>query len=274
MGGSRGRTVCCVLSLAAAGTPAQANGAGHQRLWVQAGAYHPAIETTMKLDSSRGVSGTQLNLEQDLGLSDSTTDPWLLIGGRLGDRWRLEFEYFTLDREAGLALSRSIRFGDTTYPIASALKTQFDSMIYRFSVGYSVMRTPDAEAGVTLGAHVTDFTVRLAGEAATAGVAPVTLDETEHQTVPLPTIGVYGSYTITPAWTLSGRVDVFKIAVGDYDGRLVDFDVSVAYHFTRNFALGAGYRYDSYRLGAMKSDFHGTFHYKFRGPQVFLQVGL
>jgi outer membrane scaffolding protein for murein synthesis (MipA/OmpV family) len=104
-------------------------------------------------------------------------------------------------------------------------------------------------------------------------MSTLSLDGVEDQTIPLPTLGLYASYALTPTWMLSGRVDYFDLQVGSYDGRLLDFDVNVAYHFTRNFALGLGYRYDSYKLEVTKSDFRGKFDYKFRGPQVFIHAG-
>ena len=44
-------------------------------------------------------------------------------------------------------------------------------------------------------------------------------------------------------------------------------------HHGARFALGLGYRYDSYKLEATKSDFRGKCDCKFRGPQVFIHAG-
>lgn len=244
-----------------------------QRFWIESGAFRPAIDTTLRVDSSDGAIGTQLNLEQDLGLRDSSTEPWLLLGARLGDRWRLEFEYFNMKRDASTTLARSIRFGDANYPVLAPVATQFDSSIYRFSVGFSFLRTPQAEVGATLGAHVTHFKIGVTGQASVTGQLSQIVEEVEDQTVPLPTLGLYATYALARSWTLATRADILDIKVNDYDGRLLNVGASLMYSFTRNFGAGLGYRYLDYKLEAIRSDFRGDFNYKFHGPTLFVHAG-
>jgi opacity protein-like surface antigen len=142
------------------------------------------------------------------------------------------------------------------------VSSDFDSDIYRLSVGYSFIKDDKAEVRVVPGAHVTDFKLSLNA----AGVG----SEKSDTLAPLPTIGLYGSYAFTPRWLLSARVDYFSLNYGDYDGQLVNTNVGVDYRVARNIAIGLGYRYVDYDLTLSKSAFNGGIRYKFNGPTLYM----
>ena len=231
-------------------------------LTLEVSAYAPKVDTTARFDSATFGAGTTVNFEEDLGLDDRKIQAAVLGRLRLGDRWRIEGEYFSLDRSGTRAINRTINWGGNIYPVGIVVNSEFDSDIYRLSAGYSFIKNPQAEFGIALGLHVTDFTASLAG----ANVAKRTGDAL----APLPTIGFYGAYAITPRWLLSGRVDFFSLNYNDYDGSLINLVGAVDYRFTRNFGIGVGYRYVDYDLEVTKSSFTGSVQYQFSGPVLYL----
>ncbi len=251
------------LSGAAAGQQASwtVNPGLQDRWTLEIGAYAPKVKTTAHLDRTLGL-GTLVSFEDDLGLDDRKVDAPILGRVRLGERWRIEAEYFALNRSGSRVISKAINWGGNTYPIGITVNSEFDSDIYRLSGGYSFIKDAQAEFGVALGFHVTDFTMSLAG----ASVAIRTADAL----APLPTIGFYGSYAFTPRWLLSGRVDFFSLKYNDYDGSLVNLMAGVDYRFTRNFGIGLAYRYVDYDLDVTKSSFTGGVKYEFSGPMLYL----
>ena len=229
---------------------------------LEVGAYAPTVKTTARLDSATLGAGTSISFEDDLGLDDRKVQAAILGRLRLGERWRIEGEYFALNRSGTRAINRTINWGGNVYPIGIVVSSEFDSDIYRLSGGYSFIKSTEAELGVALGLHVTDFTISLAG----ASVAKRTGDAL----APLPTLGFYGSYALMPRWLLSGRVDFFSFSYNDYDGSLVNLVAGVDYRFTRNFGIGVGYRYVDYDLDVTKSSFSGSVQYEFSGPVLYL----
>jgi len=246
-----------------------------QKLWVQIGAFRPSISSHIQVDrSNTGAAGTDLHLEDELGLPEHKTLGTLLVGARFGERWRAEFEYFSLKRSADKTLLETeIVVDDTTFPISAAVDSEFDSKVARASVGYSFYKTDEAEAGAVAGLHVTRFKFAIEGDG-NAGSGPVTLrrEEASH-TVPLPTAGVYGTWAFAPSWLASARADVFDLKLKGRKGRLLNLQANVAYRFTANVALGLGYRYDDYKLTQTRDDPRGEVRYTFQGPQVFLDAG-
>src|SRR5262249_19585565 len=146
--------------------------------------------------------------------------------------------------------------------LGTVVSSDFDSDIYRLSAGYSFVKTNEAELGVALGLHVTDFKLSLNA----TGIGGQTGDTL----APLPTIGGDGADALTPRGLLSGRVDYFSLNYQDYDGRLLNFSAGVDYRFTRNFGVGLGYRYVDYDLTVTKAKFDGGVNYNFKGPVLYL----
>ena len=231
------------------------------RYSLQIGAYFPQADTTASLNGTGGRIGTSISFEDDLNLKDRKTVPAILGNMRLGEKWRLEAEYFSLHRSGARAVGRTINWGDQTYNVGTTVSSEFNSDIYRLSLGYSFIKDNQKELGAVLGLHVTDFSASLA--------APVAGARTGDGLAPLPTVGLYGAYAFTPQWLLSGRVDYFSLNYNHYDGSLTNFNVGVDYRFTRNFGVGLAYRYVDYKVTATKPAYTGEMQYKFSGPMLY-----
>ena len=227
----------------------------------QLGAYLPQVDTTASLNGNGGRIGTSVNFEDDLNLTDRKAMPTFLASARLWERWRVEAEYMSLNRDGARAIGRTINWGNNTYNVGTTVSSKFDTDIYRLSLGYSFVKDNQKELGGVLGLHVTKFDAALsaAGVGASEGDA----------LAPLPTIGVYGAYAFTPRWLLSGRVDYFSMNYNEYDGSLTNFNVGVDYRVARNFGVGLGYRYINYDVTATKTSYTGNVNYKFSGPMIY-----
>ena len=88
-------------------------------------------------------------------------------------------------------------------------------------------------------------------------------------------MGLYGTYMATPQLAFRGRVDWLSLNYDDYDGRLINWMASgrLAVHQELSVA-GVGYRYVDYKVGVTKSDFNGQVDYNFKGPTIFVNLGL
>lgn len=136
------------------------------RYWAELSYFYPSISSTARLDFPKtDVPGTVVSLEDDLGLANRKGTPYILLGMRLGERWRVEFEYYTLKRTAPSDVNRQIKWGEVGFPASAHLDSTFNSTVYRLSGGYSFYKSTDAEAGASFGLHMTDFMLELSGEA-------------------------------------------------------------------------------------------------------------
>ncbi len=242
------------------------------RYWVVLEYFYPTISSTVHMDAAATARpGTTISLEDDLELSKRKGTPYTNLGFRLGETWRLELEYYALKRSASRMSARQIDWGDTTFPIGATLNSTFDSTIYRMTGGWSFVKTPEVEAGVGFGVHVTDFKTLLSGQ----GSGPEGLGfqtEVHRQLVPLPTLGGFATYMVTPRLALRGRVDYLSFSYGDYDGSLSNSMLLLEWRFGKHFGAGTGYRYVGYKLVANRSDFPIDMRYAFKGPTIFVNA--
>ncbi len=264
--------ICLALAVcAAAASPALAE-RPDDRYWLSATGLFSSVDTTARIDASSGI-GTEISLEKDVGLKDSSSLPTVLGGLRISQHWRVEVEYLPLHRSGSKILSRIIKIGNTTYAVNTRLNGALNSDTYRVGFGYPFVRNPNAEFGASIGAHVTRFTEKFSGSGTVNNTAVVAVGgESRGVTAPLPTVGLYGTYVLSPVFSIAGRADYLSIKIGDIKGKLIDGQVGVTARVFRNVGVGGGYRYVEYGVTATKGNFQGKINYSFHGPVIFAEV--
>jgi hypothetical protein len=241
--------------------------------WGELEYYYPTISSTARLDNTQdNKPGTETHLEDDLGLADRKGTPYILLGTRFATNWRVEFEYYYLERSGDRHLSFPINWGDVDYQAGADIHTIFNTNVYRLVAGYSFYRTPMAEAGASIGLHTTEFKLGLSGQGDRAGATGFQT-ETRNVLVPLPTLGLYGTYKFDDQWMVRGRFDFLSLTVDQYNGQLVNSMIAGDWRFNKNWGVGLGYRYVSYNLKATNDKFHGEVKYDFKGPTIYAEFG-
>ena len=269
----RALTALLLTGAACAAAPASAQ-SFDDKFWIEAGFYWPKIDTTIQVSSvANSTIGTEVDFEDDLNLGEGEGLPSLTAGARLSKRFRIVGEYYSLGRSSETTLARDIVFDDVTYPASATVTSEFDSSVYRFSVGYSFVRKPNVELGGAIGLHATDFAVSLDGMGTVGGSTAQIQQRRREALAPLPTLGIYGSFVVAPRVQIGGNVDFLSLNIGDYDGRLINAQASVSYRVFKNVGVGVMYRYVDYRLDVEKEDWTGRLTYQFSGPAVFLIAG-
>lgn len=243
-----------------------------ERYWIEAQAYWPDVDTTVSVSGPNGVVGAKIDMESDLDLADRKSLPAFQAGARIGERWSVVGEYYGLNRSGSATTSRDITFDDVTYSTGASVSSSFDTDVYRIAVGYAFLKRDKVELGASLGLHVTQFKVSLSGEGHIGAAAAQSQFRKRDALAPLPTLGLYGAYQITPRLMVGGRVDYLSLKVGDYDGRLTNTEARISYRLLDHVAIGAAYRYVDYDLNIDKKHWQGEVAYKFKGPAVFLRA--
>lgn len=236
---------------------------GDSPFTLQLGGFRADADTTVRLDSNTLGRGTELNLENDLGIKDSKTLPEFSFLWRINPRHGIEGSYVTLNRSGSRTLAGTIQFGDVVYPVSTTVNSNFDSDVFRIAYRYSPINENGNELALLLGAHYTTFDVGISSSLGT-------LSESASLDVPLPTIGARGRLRLADNWRLTGFAQLLKLKVGDYDGSLVNAAASIEWMFLRQAYVGLGYTYYRYDLESEKNNARGEFTYRFSGPALYL----
>jgi hypothetical protein len=251
------------LPLAASAQPSD----NMERASILFGAFITDRDSSTRLDSDAG-DGTDLDLEDDLGLESSTSVARL--GGYfwLGRRHRIDGAYFDLSRSASIPIKETIDFGDETFLINTVVNTDSDLSIIKADYTFAAVARERGWFGVTAGLYVAE--TKMALSQATLGRA-----ESEDLTAPLPLIGLRGDYAINDRITLRGAVQWFGYEADSIDGRLTDLYFGADYGFGERMAVGLAYNQVSMNLGAEKDGgFEGRIDWGYDGLLLYFKFDL
>ncbi len=246
--------------------------------------FQATTSTTIRVDSDDGAIGEEISFEDDLNLADRETLPLFDITYRFNPRHMIDFSYVDLARSA----TNVYTAGDTTtgnieWEAGVEIRSRFESEVFRLAYGYSFINDGKKELGMLLGLHATRIGVTLEGDGYAIAVDEdgneYRVDEVlkkrtydEGFTIPLPTIGLTGTYAFTPKLYIRGWAQFFALTYDNYDGSLVNASGILSYDLFNNFGIGAGYTYYGYDLDAKNDDLKGSFKYTFQGPTFFIQA--
>jgi len=235
----------------------------NDRFYVGAGVFFPRTATSAQLQSHTGV-GANIDFENALGMATDKSVPMGFARWRLGQKWRIEAEYFQLNRSGSKTIDRDIEWGDTVYPVNASVSSKFNFSDLRISAGYSFFRRPDKELGIGLGLHVAQYDVSLAAN----GFAT----ESTKVTAPLPVFSLYSQFALTQRWALSARMDRFVLHYQDFDGSLTGLALDIMYQPFRHVGFGLGTRALALDASATKEGRTASFRQSFQGPMLFMNV--
>jgi len=234
------------------------------RFAFQFGAFYAKTTTQASLAPAGGGAAVAIDFESALGLEDHDV---VGIGGflwRMSERWRLEVEYFRMNRDATRTLASEVRWGDQVYPVGTMVNSTYDFSDTRVSAGYSFFKRRDKELGVGLGLHVSKIDVSLQQPGSSAEAADVT--------APLPVLSVYGALALTNEWAVRFRSDWLSLNYGDYSGGVRSSAIDVLYQPFRNVGFGFGMRSLVLDLAVDKSNWSGEAKAAFSGPAAYVTV--
>jgi outer membrane protein len=240
----------------------QRTGPRQPRFEIRLGAFSDSIDSNIVRDSSAGVPGSEVDLEQELGLEDSgnilQTDAII----RIGHYHRIEIGYFEMSRNGLTTLSNEITLGDETFAPGTEVSSSFTTKLLRVGYAYSLMNDDQKELGVMAGLHYADFRTIVA--------APDTGQrEFSNAATPLPVIGVHGAVALGQNLTLGARIQIFRMRFDRFEGSLNYATLDMQRRFGERLSLGLGYNFYAFNLTSSADSSAGTLEVRHQGPVLF-----
>ena len=228
------------------------------------GGFYSRSSTQASLGPPAGGTGVIVDFENTLGLEDRNLSA---LGGflwRITDRWRLEVDYFSLNRDATRTLATDVTWGGQTFTAGTTVDSKYDFSDIRVSGGYSFFRRRDKELGVGFGLHVAGIKTSLQA----SGIGTEAMDVT----APLPVLNLYGTFALTNEWAVRARVDWLSLNYDIYSGDLRSTSIDVLYRPFRNVGFGVGLRTFVLDVEIDDPDWRGRARTSFTGPTAFVSV--
>lgn len=229
-------------------------------------AFQNSINTKIARNTSDGIPGFEVDLEDLLGVPDEETTMQVDATIRVANFHRLELGYFELGRRSSKILDADLVVGDTTYLAGTVVDSTVDASILSATYSYSLMRDSQKELAITAGIHFTDFAATIAAD----GVNQV--ERTSAHT-PLPVIGIDGSVFLGGKTTIGVNIEIFRTEIDGHKGSLNHAMLDFQYRLSEAISIGAGYNYYGMKLTSANADVNGYLKIRHHGPLAFVAVG-
>lgn len=233
------------------------------RFSISVGAFFTERDSQTRVDGEAS-SGTDVNLESDLGMDKSDTVFRVDAYWRFAEKHRLDFSTFDLSRSATKLIERDIVWDGTTYPVSAEVDATADLEIYKAAYTWEFLKRGRSFLGATIGVYVADIGASISAES-------IGSSESDDLTAPLPVVGLRGEYRFAERWSFRGSAEVFFIEYGDYDGSLYDLFAGVDFNVTDNIAVGVGINSVQLDVGVSKAGFQGDLNWQYDGALAYLK---
>jgi len=194
------------------------------------------VNTRLRVDSSLG-DGTDVDLEDDFDLESRLFAGRIDAIWRMGERHALDFSLYDLQRTGTRVIDRDITIGDTVFPVDTEVKSEFENIIVKLAYRYSFLQHERWDAGASFGFHTMDWRAKWK---ATGGAG---LEEDFDVTAPLPVLGVFGDYALTPKLYLSASSEFFGLQYEQFDGFMNNTRLNLEHRTFSHVGFGLGIDY-------------------------------
>jgi hypothetical protein len=206
------------------------------------GSFWQTFETSVRLDGET-ATGTDINLERDLGLDRNATSLGLSGFYRFADRHRLDLAYVPWTREHTTTIDRQIEWGDVVYDAGATITSKAKSQMLNAIYKYSFFNNGRVVFGLNVGISSVWKYYSLSGEGTISGGTGVsgTIAERRDVVFPIPVIGLHLETTLIKKlfWRLEDNF--FAANVSGYRSNVNEFSTSFVYFPVKHFGLGAGF---------------------------------
>lgn len=233
---------------------------------LKVGAFHDRIDSQVTRDTSNGIPGFAVDIEEILGAPGEKTILQLDGTLRLGHYHRLEMGFFELIRDAVVVLEEDINFGDEIFVAGTEVNSRINAKTLTLSYGYSLIRDAQKEIGIMGGVHYTSFDTNIAS--AVSGQA-----ERSRAATPLPTIGAFVSLFLKEKLTVNAKLQMFRSDFDQYEGSMNYGSIDIQRRFGDYVSVGLGYTIYDTKLRSSDRDVSGYLKIRHHGPAAFISFG-
>lgn len=236
------------------------------RFQLDVGAFVPQKNLKLRVD---GQSPTiDFGFDERVGLSSEETTVSGDLRWRFGQKWSVSGQYFDTSDTGTAALTEDIAWEDYVLRVGSNVDAGVSLAVARLFFGRTFSTGPRHEFGLGAGLHWLELSAFVGGEfflnEETTGVRR----ESVSADAPLPNVGAWYWYALSPRWLLTSRLDWFGASIGDYSGDLWNANAGVAFQAWRNLGISLSYQIFKVDLDITKSDWHGGANLTYDGPYV------
>ncbi len=228
------------------------------------GMFYPSKSIEIGVDGS--VPNEDIEFGKDFGFNNTELTLFLGFDWHFSKKWKLSFEYFSLNNSNKRVLEEDIMWDDFIFEKGSNVKGGINFKMYRTYVGRIFTKGQKHEFGGGIGIHAMNVSAFLEGDVLTSEGDHSFEKSRKTITIPLPNLGLWYFYTPNKKLALTARFDVFAISIGEYSGSLWDITPGISYQVFKHVGVALNYRYLNIGAKFDSTDWKGNVDIIFQGP--------
>ncbi|MDH5314989.1 MAG: hypothetical protein OEW44_00800 [Gemmatimonadota bacterium] len=215
----------------------------YDKLQIGASFTNVILGSTIRVDGSQG-NGTDVDAEDDLGLSKNTLQPRFNVRWRPGRRHELELGYQFARRSGDKVLARDIEVGDSIFRAGGSIRSQLDTDQAFLTYRFAFMAREKTQIGLGLGLGTLFFNTGIDALASLSGggkTDSVAYSSNSNLIGPTASLGGYGRFVLGKAWYLEADIRGVKVAIDRFDAKVVEGGVGARYFVSSRVGIDGGY---------------------------------
>ena len=232
------------------------------------GVFFPERKLGLRVNGTGSGINDEIDFDKGVQLGSADSTFAAEISWQFRGKWSVVGQYFESNDSVGAVLEEDIEWGNVVFGAGSnaAVGTKFS--LTRIFFGRQLDTSRIHDIGIGGGIHWLHIGSFIEGEILINGT-PAAARRSVSVEAPLPNIGAWYKYSISPRWALRGRLDLFSADIGDYDGLLMNVSLGVNFQAFEHFGIGLNYNYFELDVGIDKSNWRGKIETIYDGVYVY-----
>jgi hypothetical protein len=210
----------------------------------------------------------EIDFEEALKIDNSETTSAAEFRWQFGEKWSVAGQYWTISDSSTAVLTEPIEWEDVVFKEGTIAGAGVELDVARLFFGRVFSSGSQYEFGAGAGLHWLQTSAYIEGQIKTS------LGDTEEYRgsvsvdAPLPNIGAWYTYSWSPKWAFSTRVDWLSASVGDYSGSLWNASAAINWAVFEHFGVTAAWNFFKLDVDVDKSDWRGSVKSEQNGPYL------
>jgi len=235
------------------------------------GVFFPDRQLDLRVNGSLTGINDEIDFDEGIRLGNADETFAAELSWRFRGKWSVVGQYFKSTDSVRAVLEEDIEWGDVVFGAGSNAAAGTSFSLTRIFFGRQLDTSRSHDFGIGAGLHWLEMGAFIEGEILINGT-PTASRRSVSEGAPLPNIGAWYMYSISPRWALRTRLDLLSADVGDYDGLLVNVALGVNFQAFEYFGVGLNYNYFELDVGIDKSGWRGNFETTYDGVYVYASL--
>ncbi|HSX62502.1 MAG TPA: outer membrane beta-barrel protein [Tahibacter sp.] len=241
------------------------------RFYLSLGAYQTDSDADARIDGENGLIGTDVNFEDDFGLTENRTVGRARFGFLVGDSQGIEVDGYRFHRSATERLSRTINYDGSTFNVDAEVHGQLDLDFASVAWRWWLPAGDRDVWGIGLGGGFYRIAGEVSGQGSLNGnVQQLDLRDSASAWAPLVELGWRHAFSENAR--LYADIAGVRKNNGSLQGHIYNLSLGFEYFPWQNIGFGVEYGAQRIKIEADKRDFDGELNVRLNGPSVFLKA--